>query len=64
MSWMLIVSYDIGSSDDLGGVGSFSPVSGNVDKCAVNDCDAASSEDGSGGTVYIIIFGDVNRAQR
>ena len=34
-------SSDIGSSDDLGEVGNFSPVSGNVDKCAVNDCDAA-----------------------
>ena len=52
-------STDIGSSDDLGGVGRFSPGSGNVDNCAVNDCDTASCENGE--TVDIII-GDVNSA--
>ena len=52
-------SSDIGSSDDLGGVGSFFPGSGNVDNCGVNDCDTASSENGE--TVDIII-GDVNSA--
>lgn len=50
---------DIGSSDDLGGVGSFSPGSGNVDNCAVNDCNTASSKNGE--TVDIII-GGVNSA--
>ena len=52
-------STDIGSSDDLGGGGRFSPGGGNVDNCAVNDCDTASCENGE--TVNIII-GDVNSA--
>ena len=52
-------SSDIGFSNDLGGVGSFCPGSGNVDNCAVNDCDTSGSENGE--TVDIII-GDVNSA--
>lgn len=52
-------SSGIGSSDDLAGVGSFSPSNGAVDNCAVNDCNISSSENGE--TVDIII-GDVNRA--
>ena len=41
------------------GIGSFSPGSGDVDNCALNDCDTASSDNGE--TVDIII-GDVNTA--